>query len=457
MKLKTQYLCSNCGHTEVKWQGKCPNCGGWNTFVEETVNIGKDLKEPSLLSNDSPFLQPKAIKEVLNDVKSQSEPRIYPFSAELLNSFWGGGLVAGGLTLLAGEPGQGKSTLALQLLRALHIANPELKLLYITAEESSFELARRSERLQIPDSIFIVQSNSFEQIQPLLEKEHPHIVIVDSIQTVSTSAIPSSPGSVSQVSTLTNNFLAISKAKNISIVLIGHVTKEGQIAGPKTLEHMVDSVMMLEAEDNVAYRTLTFSKHRFGTTSTMLLMKMEENGLQIVTDPSLALLENLETGVGVVYAMSTDKNMPLVVEVQALVGNPNFVGEGKSFGRREAIGIKVSKLNTILAISEKYLNISLKNQDVYLQITGLPKNTEDDSLDLPILLAILSSMSGKQPQEFLQQSKLQSQKYCYAGRLTLSGNIRGATKEEIRKQAAKKLKFEYNLGIENGLITKLRV
>jgi DNA repair protein RadA/Sms len=456
MKLKTQYICSNCGHTEGKWQGKCSNCGAWNSYVEETINVGKDLPNAPMLSNANGLLKPQSIKDVLKDVESSKEPRIYEFSAPLLTSFWGGGLVAGSLTLLAGEPGQGKSTLALQLLRALHAQNPNLTLLYITAEESEFELARRSKRLQIPDSILIVQSNNFEQIQQLLNALNPDVVIIDSIQTVSISTVPSSPGSVSQVSTLTNNFLAISKSKNISIILVGHVTKEGQIAGPKTLEHMVDSVMMLEAEDNVSYRTLTFQKHRFGTTSTMLLMKMEETGLQIVTDPSLALLENLETGMGVVYGMSIDKDLPLVVEVQALVGNPNFVGEGKSFGRREAIGVKTSKLNTILAIAEKYLNISLKNQDVYLQITGLPKNADDDSLDLPILLAILSSLKN-QPISQIVETKMpvKPQKYIFAGRLTLSGKIRNATQLEQRETTSKKLGFVYNQRITAGELGSL--
>jgi DNA repair protein RadA/Sms len=450
MKLKTVYVCSNCGHKESKWQGKCPNCNAWNSFVEEIVNIGKDLPNAPVLSNEIGILQPQTIETVLKEVKNQTQPRIFEFSAPLLNSFWGGGLVAGSLTLLAGEPGQGKSTLALQLLRAIHTKNPQLTLLYITAEESEFELARRSERLQIPDSILIVQSNNFEQIQQLLNTLNPDIVIIDSIQTVSSSNIPSSPGSVSQVSTLTNNFLAISKSKNISIILVGHVTKEGQIAGPKTLEHMVDSVMMLEAQTNAQYRSLTFSKHRFGTTSSMILMKMEESGLQIVTDPSLALLENIETGIGVVYGMSIDKDLPLVVEIQALVGNPNFAGEGKSFGRREATGVKTTKLNTILAIAEKYLNINLKNQDVYLQISGMPKNASDDSLDVPILLSIISSLQNKPVANTNTKTKL-----IFAGRLTLSGKIRNATQLEQRQKAAKNLAFEYNKNISVGDISTI--
>ncbi len=449
MKLKTVYICSNCNHQEPKWAGKCANCNQWNTLHEETINVGKPLDDkprPQLIGGDNIFLEPKTIDKILTEVKNQKEPRIYKFSADLLNNFWGGGLVAGGLTLMAGEPGLGKSTLSLQLLRALFSGNKDIKLLYVTAEESTFELARRSERLNIPKEILIVQSNNFEQIQKLLEKEKPHVVIIDSIQTVSSSNISSSPGSVSQVSTLTNNFLAISKAHNISIILVGHVTKGGEIAGPKTLEHMVDSVMTMQSEDNPNYRTLTFNKHRFGTTSSMLLLKMEETGLQIVTDPSLALLENLETGVGVGYAISMDKDLPLVVEIQALVGNENF--SEKSFGRREALGIKTNKLNTILAICEKYLGISLKNQDVFVQVTGLPKNSVDDSLDLPILLAIISSLNNKSITQLLKIKD--NEKIAFAGRLTLSGKIRIATHNERRQETSKKLKFNYNPKIETG-------
>jgi DNA repair protein RadA/Sms len=453
MKLKTEYICSNCSYTQPKWIGKCPNCDSWNSFFEQTVNIGKpidDKPRPTLISEGGSALIPKNIDQVLDEIKSEKAPRVYEFSSQFLNKFWGGGLVAGGLTLLAGEPGLGKSTLSLQLLRALRGHNKNLVLLYITAEESSFELARRSERLKIPKDILVVQSNNFEQIETLLKSTKPDVVIIDSIQTVSSSGIAGSPGSISQVASLTNNFLAISKALNISIILVGHVTKEGQIAGPKTLEHMVDSVLMIQSEDNQHFRTLTFSKHRFGTTSNLLLMKMETTGLEIVTDPSLALLENLEIGVGVVYGLAMDKNLALVVEIQALVGNENY--SEKSFGRREALGVKTSKLNTILAIIEKYLGISLKNQDVYLQLTGLPKNTVDESLDLPIMLAILSSLKNKNISDLFGLKQDKNQKLGFAGRLTLSGKIRQATHSQNRLETAQKLKFNYNAKIEAGNI-----
>lgn len=470
MKLKTLYICSNCGHQHPKWQGKCDNCGKWNTLHEETINVGKPVQaNTAIKTNTEKKLEPLTIKEVLKNSKNDKAALVYPFSAEILNSFWGGrsdydnqggsskktstgGVVAGSFTLLGGEPGIGKSTFSLQILRALYNGTKANKpsLLYITAEESTQELARRSQRLSIPEEISLVQSNNFEQIQGLLTKTAPDVVIIDSVQTISSDEVSSNPGSVSQVSTIASKFLAISKAHNISIILIGHVTKDGQIAGPKTLEHLVDAVLYLQSEDSPQYRTLSFNKNRFGSTSQMLLLKMEESGLEIVTDPSLALLENIEQGVGVVYGMGLDKDLPLVVEIQALVGNQNFAE--KSFGRREALGIKTGKLNTIIAIAEKYLGTNLKSHDVFVQVTGLPKRTEDESMDLPILLAILSSLTNRPIGELLGSK---SKKNIFAGRLTLSGSVRKATLVDQRQSVAKKLNFEYNPGVNLGSISSL--
>jgi DNA repair protein RadA/Sms len=460
MKSKSIYKCFSCGYESAKWQGKCPNCGTWNSFQEVLKSSTSETnpQQKSITSDSSVVLTPETLGEVLEKVKTQKQQRLYNFSAEILNSFFGKGLVAGSLTLLAGEPGLGKSTLGLQLLRALYhgqkkpeTAEAGLKLLYITAEESSFELARRSERLKIPKEIMVLQANNFEQIEEVLYTYKPHVVVVDSIQTIFTSSVQSNPGSVTQVSTIASQLLAISKSHNISIIIIGHVTKEGQIAGPKTLEHLVDSVLLLEPSESQQYRTLNFSKNRFGTTNSLLLLKMEETGLEIVTDPSLALLENLETGVGTCYGLATDKDLPLVVEIQALVSKPNF--GGNMFGRREAIGVKTAKLNSILAIAEKYLDIDLKNCDIYIQLIGLPKNLQDDSLDLPILLAILSSLRDKSLTQIFKSSE--SAKLVFAGRLTFSGGLRNATTLELRKNTAEKLGFKYNPKIQTGDISKV--
>jgi DNA repair protein RadA/Sms len=452
MATKTVYRCHVCNYEMPKWQGKCPNCNNWNTFEKVLEQTGPQAATQPL-TNPQTGLQPETLQEVLSNLEHSQEIRIYPFSAPVLNQFWNQGLVAGSLTLLAGEPGLGKSTLALQLLRALFGGGdkikktPAPKLLYVTAEESTFELARRSARLNIPKEILVLQSNNYEQIEQVLESTRPSVVIIDSVQTIFSSQIPSSPGSVAQVSTIASQLLALTKSRNISIIIIGHVTKEGQIAGPKTLEHLVDSVLILEPSENSQYRTLSFNKHRFGSTSSLLLLKMETTGLEIVTDPSLALLENLESGVGICYGLALDKDLPLVVEIQALVSKPIMDG-ASFFGRREALGIKVSKLNTILAISEKYLGLDLKSHDIYIQINGLPKNLQDDSLDLPILLAILSSIKEK---TITQMLKLNDKtKPIFAGRLTLSGTLRNSTSLEAREQTAKKLGFKLNPEISSG-------
>ncbi len=454
MKAKIQYQCKVCEFESAKWQGKCPNCGSWNSF-QEVVSQTKDEKDRSgaFSVNQSASLHLESLAEVLEQIKTQKQRRVYEFSTPVLNKFWNQGLVAGSLTLLAGEPGLGKSTLGLQLLRSLYLGQPanidKLKLLYITAEESVFELARRSERLKIPKEILVLQANHFEQIEQVLNTQRPEIVIIDSIQTIFSSQIQSNPGSISQVTSLASQLLAMSKSQNISIILVGHVTKEGEIAGPKTLEHLVDSVLFLEASESPQYRTLSFSKHRFGSTSSLLLLKMEETGLEIVSDPSLALLENLESGTGVVYGLGLDKDLPLVTEIQALVSKPNFAGN--FFGRRETLGLKTAKLNTLLAIAEKYLDLDLKNRDIYIQLTGLPKSVQDDSLDLPILLALISSLTERPIATLVQEGDKRS-KFSFAGRLTLSGNLRASTQTELREAAAEKLGFMYNSKIKIGPI-----
>ncbi len=452
-KTKSGYRCQNCSYFSAKWLGKCPECGSWNSFLE-SQSTEFTASHPSAKVLAAKVFTVAEIKQKLTSLTTT----IYPFQNLQLNHFWGGGLTSGSLALLAGEPGLGKSTLALQLLRSLSQANlqTKLKLLYITSEEALTELARRSQRLDIPPEILLFQSNQFEDILQVLHTHQPQVVVIDSIQTIFTTQLENPPGSVTQVAFLASQFLTISKTQNISFILIGHITKDGQIAGPKTLEHLVDSVLLLETTKNTNYRTLSFSKHRFGSTEEMLLLKMEATGLQIVTDPSLALLENLEVGVGIVYGIAMDKNLPLIVEIQALVSTGNY--SDNSFGRREGINLNNSKLNTILAIAEKYLDLKLKNLDVYVQISGLAKTLTDDSLDLPILLAILSSLYSTPIQVLLNlDNKLSSQKIAFAGRLTLSGKIRQATSLDRRINIATKLGFLFNPNISMGNLSSLNL
>jgi DNA repair protein RadA/Sms len=463
---KLVYKCSACSYTSAKWLGKCPECSAWNSFIEieelPTLNqsgVRVDISEKLNNTNTSKGLE--SIEEVLKKIENSKDKRSYSFGNKEMDNFWGSnGLVAGSLTLIAGEPGLGKSTFCLQLLRALRKGNDETSLLYITAEESTFELARRSQRLKIPTDVLILQANNLESICNIIEANKPQIVVLDSVQTVYSSRVDSNPGSVAQVSTIASTLLSLSKSLNISIILVGHVTKDGQIAGPKTLEHLVDSVLFLEKSKNPIYRTLSFSKHRFGSIDNLLLLKMEENGLNIVKDASLALLENIENGVGVVYSIAMEKSLPLVVEVQALINGGGSVKNKNSdtnedessnksfFGRREVLGLPGAKLNTILAIIEKYLGINLKSHDVYVQIFGLPKSFYDDSLDFAVLLAILSSLNSLQI-EFLYPKLIGKKldlnnKNLFAGRLTLSGNLRKPTNLEQRLKTAYKLGFTLN-------------
>ena len=459
---KTYFKCKSCGHEVIKWVGKCPSCQSWNSFEEKTQSLANPEAQHTNLNFSETSLQIQTLQDLQDTVLTNYQRQVYTFEPKILNNFWGKGLVATSFTLLAGEPGLGKSTFALQLLRTLwkgfeqksktsQTQAKNLKLLYITAEESVIELAHRSNRLGLPKQIQVLQANNFEQIIEVMTANKPDIAIIDSVQTIYSSKLNSNPGSVAQVSTIASQLLAFCKQTGVAIILIGHVTKDGQIAGPKTLEHLVDSVLILESTNSKNYRTLSFSKNRFGSTEGVLLLKMKEEGLQIVSDPSLALLENIEAGFGVCYGIGMDKDMPLIVEIQALVSK---VGEAPVFGKREAIGFNQAKLNTILAIMDKYLGLSLKNYDVYVQMSGLPKKIQDDSLDLPILLAIYSSLTSKSlSQIFTGLAK--DLKTVFAGRLTLSGKLRKSTNQDFRCQKAQKLGFEYNPQIKPGQLDQL--
>jgi DNA repair protein RadA/Sms len=435
--MNMKYKCSQCNLEFPKWTGKCTNCNDWNSLAE----VADNPKGKQGIAISGPVSTPTSIGDILEMVKANPEKRHYEFSSPTLNDFWNKGLISGSFLLLAGEPGLGKSTIALQILRSLYEKNKN-KILYITAEESLFELARRADRLGINKEILLLQTNNFEQIEKTLIETKPAIVVLDSVQTFYSSEMQSSPGSIMQVSYLASQLLSITKNYNISIILIGHVTKDGSIAGPKTLEHLVDSVLLLERSDVSNYRTLMFSKHRYGATDSQLLLKMEEKGMEIVSNPSLALLENLETGIGVCYGMAIEKSLPFVVEIQVLVSKPSKSEE--SYGRREAINLKMSKLNTIIAIAEKYLGIYLRSRDVYVQISGLAKNLTDDSLDLPILLAIISSINNKLVEDLFGGKKTKDKKPIFAGRLTLSGQIRTPTNDKERTKTSSSLSFDYN-------------
>ena len=286
-----------------------------------------------------------------------------------------------------------------------------------------------------------------------MQGQNFEILVVDSIQTIFTANLETAPGSVSQVTTLASHLLALSKNKNMAVLIIGHVTKEGQIAGPKTLEHLVDSVLILENANVGSFRSLRFSKHRYGPTTPTLLMNMGQTGLEIITNPSLALLGNTENGIGIAYGLALDGDLPLVVEIQALVTPAKMAGAGNFFGRREALGMKTAKLNTIVAICEKYLNLDLTGRDIYLQLSGWPNSNPDENLDLAIMIAILSSTFNFDVKKWFKTTNLP----IFSGRLTLSGNIRQPTLIEVRQKTADGLKMNLNPEIKFTKITELEV
>ncbi len=437
----TKFTCQNCNFISPKWLGKCPNCEKWNSFVELKAKIDNNLKNFKF--------------QTIEDINKNNLSTIkYSFGNKILDDFWNEGLTKGSLILLSGEPGLGKSTLCLQLLRGLKITQSDLKCVYFVAEESTIEVAKRSKRLNINVDIWLDSENKFEKILDKIELFKPEIVIIDSIQTISSELISGSPGSVSQVTYIANQLLAISKQKEITMILVGHVTKEGQIAGPKTLIHIVDSVLNLESTQT-DLRTITFSKHRYGSTNNQVLLKMQPTGLEIITNPGLALLGNLENGNGICYGIIIEKNLPLIVEIQALVTDSN-----QSFGRREVSGISLTKLNLILAIMSKYMHINILKNDVYLQLLGNVGKVDDHNLDLAILLAIYSSYKNKSIDEILNftnenKNTKNPKPNVFAGRLTLSGNLRMPNDNKLRQKIAQNLGMKYNENINFGKLVNL--
>ena len=406
----------------------------------------------------SKSVSPTSLEEIYSQLAKNTDPNdfghILNFNNPYLTDFWNKGVLSDSLTLLAGEPGLGKSTFALQIIRDLIKGTPELEALYISAEESLYQLASRAQRLDIPAQIQVLNLNNLEKIIEIIAEKittpKKYIVIIDSIQTIFSPQATGSPGSVSQVTYTVNQFLNLTKTAGVAVILIGHVTKSGEIAGPKTLEHMVDSVLLIDQPQNSSkYRTLSFAKHRFGSTNKLLFLEMEEKGLTIVKNPSLLLLENIEAGVGISYSLALDRELPLLIEIQALVHN-----SGNAFGRREANGTNQTKLNILVAVLEKYLQLDLKSFDIYIQILGLPKGLQDDNLDLAIILAIISSLKNLPVEELFEineKTKPSKTKHrsVFCGRLTLSGKVRNATNLKSRTDAAKKLGFDYNTALDN--------
>jgi DNA repair protein radA len=416
-KTKSVYFCSNCGYESPKWLGKCPGCGEWNSFVEEKVSTKKRRDAGKGLVKSS-----KPLK--LSEIEIKEEMRIKMPSSEL-NRVLGGGLVAGSLTLIGGEPGIGKSTLLLQNI--LSIRNR--RILYISGEESASQLKLRADRLgKVSDDTFILCETNLDSIFTQIENVDPGLVVVDSIQTICSNDIESAPGSVSQVRECAAALLRYAKESGVPVILVGHINKDGAIAGPKVLEHIVDTVLQFEGDRQYLYRILRSIKNRFGSTNEIGIYEMVQKGLKEVKNPSEMLLsENRDEEMsGIAIGVTMEGIRPFMVEVQSLVSSAAY-----GTPQRSVTGFDQRRLNMLLAVLEKRAKFKLSQKDVFLNIAGGLK-VADPALDMAVVAAIMSSNFDVSI----------DRKTAFAGEVGLSGEIRTVTRIEQRVSEAQKLGFD---------------
>ena len=420
-KVKTAFFCTNCGYESAKWLGKCPSCGTWNTFVQEVIHKETSQKE----NNWKNFHEDKKdIKTIaLHAVTTPEQKRILTPDVEL-NRVLGGGIVPGSITLIAGEPGIGKSTLFLQIGLLLK----DITILYVSGEESDQQIKMRADRLKIQnDQFYLLTETSTQTIFQEIKKLRPQLVIVDSIQTIQSPYIDSSPGSISQIRESASEFQRFAKETNIPVFLIGHITKDGAIAGPKILEHMVDTVLQFEGDRHYAYRILRTIKNRFGGTAELGIYEMSGEGMRGVNNPSEILITQKEDRLsGIAIAASIEGMRPLLIEVQALVTQSVY-----GTPQRTVSGFDLRRLQLLLAVLEKRGGFHFGVKDVFLNIAGGLK-VEDPSIDLAVLCSLLSSY------EDVSLPPLT----CFAGEVGLSGEIRAVHRIEQRIAEAEKLGFE---------------
>lgn len=421
MKLKSIYICSSCEFESTKWTGKCPSCSGWNTLVEDVINVGK---KDSKLSKTPREIKKKSAKAVsLKNVK-ESNKRVSSGFSELDNLL-GGGFVEGSLSLLSGEPGIGKSTLTLQVANNIAQKN---SVLIISGEESVAQIANRGTRIKAnSEKLSAINEFNLENILSAIEREKPDFLILDSIQVISSNQLPGSAGSVSQVRYCTEALLEVAKSKKISTILIGHVTKEGNLAGPRVLEHLVDTVLHLEGDRYQEFRIMRSAKNRFGSCNEIGLFQMKEEGMVEVTNPAEELLENRnESCIGSAISMVIEGSRPILVEVQALVSTTHF-----GYPKRTANGFDLNRLQILIAALEKFANLQLQNQDVFINVVGGFK-IKDPAADLAICIAIASSLLKKE---------IKNTNIAF-GEVGLTGNIRKSSQNQKRVKEGKKLGFE---------------
>ena len=418
-KIKTKYVCQQCGYETARYMGKCPECGNWETFVEEKVIPEQTSKNNRVVLETMP---PTPIKEI----KVGSEIRVSTNISEF-DRVLGGGLVQGSLVLIAGDPGIGKSTILLQSSGELCKQNK--KVLYVSAEESASQIKLRADRLSIShDNLYIYPQTNFESIKYQIEKERPDIVVVDSIQAIYSTDIQSSAGSVSQIRECCNSLMQIAKQENITIIVIGHVTKEGNIAGPKVLEHMVDTVIQFEGDKYKSYRILRAVKNRFGNTSEVGIFEMSEHGLSEVINPSELFLKeyNQSQATGSVIIVTNEGTRPMLVEIQALVGTTPYPSP-----RRVTNGVDFSRVLQILAVLEKRVGMNLSKQDVYVNVIG-GIDIQEPAADLGIALAVATCA----------RDVVIDPHTAIVGEVGLSGEIRAVNNIEKRIKEVQKLGFK---------------
>lgn len=413
---KSVYFCQNCGHEESKWLGQCPMCKEWNTFAEEKVVSIKGQK-----SSGEKQVQAVTLSSVTTDEDERMKTELVELDRVL-----GGGIVPGSLVLVGGDPGIGKSTLLLQVCQKLSAMNK--KVLYISGEESLKQIKLRANRMgEFSENLYLLCETSLNLVQTAIEREKPDVVVIDSIQTMYNEEIGSAPGSVSQVRESTNVFMQLAKGMNIAIFIVGHVTKEGTVAGPRVLEHMVDTVLYFEGDRHASYRILRGVKNRFGSTNEIGVFEMRKEGLVEVENPSEFMLSGKpENASGSVVACAMEGTRPMLMEIQALVCKSNF-----GMPRRTAAGIDYNRVNLLMAVLEKRVGLPLSGYDAYVNIAGGIRMNEP-AVDLGIIMAVASSYKNRPV----------SEDTIVFGEVGLSGEVRAVTMPEQRVAEAKKLGFK---------------
>ena len=424
-KDKIAYVCSNCGQESAKWVGKCPSCGQWNTFSEIRISgeTGSMAAKQAAANVHKAMSHSGARPMLLRDISAKDEPRIDTHDTEL-NRVLGGGLVKGSIVLLGGEPGIGKSTLTLQTILNM----PEKRILYVSGEESAHQLKMRAERIskELTDNVMILCETSLDDIFRHISDVKPEFVVIDSIQTISTADVDSSPGSLSQVRECASALLRFAKSSGVPVLLIGHITKEGTLAGPKILEHIVDTVIQFEGDNHYMYRILRSTKNRFGSTSELGIYEMQQQGLRQVSNPSELLLSQDHAGLsGIAISSAIEGVRPFLVETQALVSTAAY-----GTPQRSATGFDQRRLNMLLAVLEKRVGFKLVQKDVFINIAGGLRVT-DLAMDLSVIAAVLSSNVDTAIETG----------WCMAGEVGLSGEVRPVSRIAQRIAEAEKLGF----------------